>query len=1391
MVFNQSKKLKIICSLVILCTVAVMLIGGTNGLRAEENETLQIAPINPEFLNFRENPPENCYGYVPPPMDISHLDAIPAERAATSAALPSSFNWRDQGKVTPVKNQGSCGTCWIFGTTSILESAVFIGENISYDFSEQSVALCADRSWVYLYDDASDPCMAGGWSWLAAEVFIKRGAVLELCNSYNPSGLQCDGACVCDSCAPVKVVNGYRYVTGDQSQTALIKQAIYDHGPVTMAFYYDDAHKYAYPTYGTVYDSATCSGIGHLVSIIGWDDSVPHFETPGTGAWLVKNSWGTSWGNNGYFWLAYNSSCMTEIAYLNYNDYNPNEKLYYWDEASMVNAVGYSASSAWMANIFTSTQNGSLTYVDFWPTSNNAQYQIQVYLDGNIFDGLQNLATSQSGTCQECGYYSIPLTSPVSLANGQPFTIAVKMTTPGFNYPIPIEQVIPGFCEPPIQTEVSYCRYGDTDAWEDLATYGWNPCLRARVTTSSITVTSPNGGETWTAGSTQIIRWTYTLNPGAYVKIELFKGGVLNRTISSSASIGTGGSGSYSWAIPSTQASGTDYRVKITSTTNAAYTDTSNADFTIVGPPPSAPTLKSPASASTVSSLTPRLEWNTSSGAVSYGVQVSTSSSFTTLLVNATGITNLYYDIAPGLLKWNTTYYWRVNARDSFGSTSTWSSYRYFKTAVGPPPNVPSNLVATPVSSSQINLTWQDNSSDETGFKIERKTGTGSYSQITTVGAGVTNYSNTLLSASTTYYYRVRAYSAAGNSAYSNEASTATPPPPPSAPTLKSPAIGSTVATLTPRLEWNASSGAVSYGVQVSTSSSFTTLLVNETGITSLYYDVAPWILKWNTTYYWRVNARNSYGSTSSWSTSRYFKTAVGPPPNAPSDLTATPVSSSQINLTWQDNSSDESGFKIERRTGTGSYSQIATVGANVTSYTNSRLSANTTYYYRVRAYNAAGNSNYSNEASVTTLPPPPTAPILKSPVSGSTVTSLTPRLEWNASSGAVSYGVQVSTSSSFASLLVNETGITNLYYDVAPWILKWNTTYYWRVNARNSFGSTSSWSTSRYFKTTGIPGPFTLTISSTAGGSVTIPGEGTFTYNAGTVVSLVATPASGYHFANWTGDVGTIANINAASTNITMNGAYSITANFEEGEAVTFLDPNLEAVVREAISKPTGPIYASDLEGLTSLNAHERNITDITGLEHCTNLKLLGLWSNNISDIAPLANLTNLTMLGLWSNNINNIAPLGNLTNLTFLNLWNINISDIAPLANLTNLTTLSLGGNQISDITPLGNLTNLTYLDVGGNQISDIAPLGNLTNLTSLGLWSNNINDITPLGNLTNLTSLNLWSNNISDIGPLVQNGGLGTGDQVDLVCNPLSSDSINIYIPQLRARGVTVNY
>lgn len=197
----------------------------------------------------------------------------------------------------------------------------------------------------------------------------------------------------------------------------------------------------------------------------------------------------------------------------------------------------------------------------------------------------------------------------------------------------------------------------------------------------------------------------------------------------------------------------------------------------------------------------------------------------------------------------------------------------------------------------------------------------------------------------------------------------------------------------------------------------------------------------------------------------------------------------------------------------------------------------------------------------------------------------------------------------------------------------------------------------------------------------------------------------------------------------------------------VNLPDPNLQSAIRQAIKKPTGDIHQSDLVGLRQLDESNRTISNLTGLEYCTSLGVLFLDSNQITDISPLSGLTSLT--------------------------------------------NLNLGGNQINDISPLSGLTRLEVLSLDNNQITNISPLSGLTSLDALDLDNNQITDISPLSDLTSLRYLLLRNNHISDIGPLVSNHGLAQWDDVDCWANPLSADSINVYIPQLRHRGVLVEY
>ena len=228
-----------------------------------------------------------------------------------------------------------------------------------------------------------------------------------------------------------------------------------------------------------------------------------------------------------------------------------------------------------------------------------------------------------------------------------------------------------------------------------------------------------------------------------------------------------------------------------------------------------------------------------------------------------------------------------------------------------------------------------------------------------------------------------------------------------------------------------------------------------------------------------------------------------------------------------------------------------------------------------------------------------------------------------------------------------------------------------------------------------------------------------------------------------------------------------------QDAALAEFSDTSLAIVVRSTLGLNTQDtvdilkIPKAELIKLTRLSAgrtflERRNlpvITDLTGLEHATQLRTLYLRGNKVSDITPLSQLTELIQIDLWGNRIIDITPLSQLTELRELDLGGPltgnEIVDITPLSQLTQLTRLNLTSNQISDITTLAELTQLTELGLGSNKLTDadIAPLVQLTRLTVLDLGSNQISDLTLLSQLTQLTRLLLGANQISDLTPLIQ--------------------------------------
>jgi C1A family cysteine protease len=203
--------------------------------------------------------------------------------APLKASFPAVFDWRQMGGVTGVRNQGQCGSCWAFGALASLESMAKIYGGRDMDLSEQQILSCKTYGWG----------CDGAWMDNAYELFRDYGSISEECMPYHSNDIE---PCIEDSCEVLAKVTGWVPVDDDVNA---IKTALQT-GPVCCAMtVYNDFNYYS----GGCYEHDGFDPPNHAVLIVGWDDSV----CDGSGAWIVKNSWGAGWGMGGFFYIRYNS----------------------------------------------------------------------------------------------------------------------------------------------------------------------------------------------------------------------------------------------------------------------------------------------------------------------------------------------------------------------------------------------------------------------------------------------------------------------------------------------------------------------------------------------------------------------------------------------------------------------------------------------------------------------------------------------------------------------------------------------------------------------------------------------------------------------------------------------------------------------------------------------------------------------------------------------------------------------------------------------------------------------------------------------------------------------------------------------------------------------------
>ena len=473
---------------------------------------------------------------------------------------------------------------------------------------------------------------------------------------------------------------------------------------------------------------------------------------------------------------------------------------------------------------------------------------------------------------------------------------------------------------------------------------------------------------------------------------------------------------------------------------------------------PPAPPLTSPANAAVNQPTALTLSWGTSANATSYGIQVSAASTFGSTVAGQTGIAGTSLAIS-GLAN-STTYYWEANASGSTG-TGTWGAVWSFTTMPVPPP---APALSTPTNGSINLLTSQTlnwaASSGATSYTVQVSQSAAFASTILSQSQTGTSLAFSGANA-TTYYWRVNASNANPTpGAWSTIWTFAIIPPVPGAPTLTSPVIGMSNVPINPAaLAWNTVQYATNYNVLVSVATDFSSTVASQTvsagsaSITGLAN---------STVYYWRANASNIAG-TGNWSTTWSFTSALATPLapalSAPSNGTS-PVTV-PVALSWttslyaatytvQVSSSNSFATTVYQNSGSGLTASV------------SGLAGSTTYYWHASGVNASAIGPWSSVWSFVT-PALPAAPVV--PVALSFTINANNNLTWQASSGAASYGVQVSTSSAFGTTIFQQTGITGVSISVALGAL---TRYYYKVNATNGIG-TGAWSNVVVLVTTGV----------------------------------------------------------------------------------------------------------------------------------------------------------------------------------------------------------------------------------------------------------------------------------------------------------------------------------
>jgi C1A family cysteine protease len=506
---------------VVLIVVGFLCFLSAVPVRAEE--TGEAAPTNPAFLEYMAQQEAagltgaapatvshgaHATGFIPSPIDFSYLRERASLGATAAAEYPAAFDLRTKNRVSPVKNQSKCGSCWAFAAVASLESNQMPAYQM--DFSEQFI--------IDTHGFDYGPCKGGNEHMAMADV-TRHGVFAEHLYPYEYVQPLSSLPATSSSAWPSAHISSVQLITTgldskSEPVTKNVKHALTsDLTAVAVCFNVIDDEPYLHEAKNgdwCFYNNTTDQGDGHCVAIVGWDDDYDKsnfgIEPPGNGAYIIKNSWGKSWGNEGYFYMSYYDKSLNTDAYV-FNSVEPASTYnwtYQYDTLGWTNTYGWHSTTGSMANIFKAGPLGKvIRAVSFYTANPGTEYTVSIYdkcptkkVGGQpVVDPVGGkLLYQRSGTFASAGYNTHVLAEPVAVSLGTSpavnFSVVVRLTdTTGYEYPIPIQQQKPNYTDrSTVYTGQSYgSKTGASGSWEDFAAYdpdtkvysGKRACLKA------------------------------------------------------------------------------------------------------------------------------------------------------------------------------------------------------------------------------------------------------------------------------------------------------------------------------------------------------------------------------------------------------------------------------------------------------------------------------------------------------------------------------------------------------------------------------------------------------------------------------------------------------------------------------------------------------------------------------------------------------------------------------------------------------------------------------------------------------------------------------------------------------------------------------------------------